>query len=225
MPDNRERFLTETPYSRLKTLGPAGMSLLDLLALGLAESESDQDRTEQVARGLAPSLQKLRGIGELSANQLAAAGVSDFAAARCIALIELGRRLNYALKGPLTQVSCAEVVAEALSWLRFEKREHFVAVLLDTQNVILKVSTIHIGTLTSSIVGPREVFREAIREGASSLIVAHNHPSGDATPSPEDLDLTKKLVELGRALDIPVLDHVIIGEGQFRSLREAGLLS
>src|SRR5262249_42746108 len=109
-------------------------------------------------------------------------------------------------------------------FLTVEKREHFYAILLDSANHVMRKALIHIGTLTMSIVGPREIFREAVREGASSIIVAHNHPSGDPTPSPEDIESTKQLVQVGKLLDIPVLDHVIIGHEGYRSLSEMGLM-
>lgn len=220
----QESFLTETPYSRMKILGVGAVSLVDLLALGIAESEADLDRAEQIARKLAPTLRKLRGLADLDQKELEANGVHGFAAARCMALIELGRRLNNALKGPGTSINGAEDVYQLLDHLRYQKQESFVAILLDSQNVVQRVETVHIGTLTASIVGPREVFRAAIKEGASSLIVAHNHPSGDPSPSPEDIELTRLLVDLGKKLDIPVLDHIIIGEHQFRSLREGGFI-
>jgi DNA repair protein RadC len=108
--------------------------------------------------------------------------------------------------------------------MRREKREHFCLVMLDAQNQVITSRVIHIGTLTMSVVGPREVFREAIREGASAIVVVHNHPSGDVTPSVQDLDLTEKLMEVGYLLDIPLLDHVIIGDPKIKSFRQSGLL-
>jgi DNA repair protein RadC len=92
------------------------------------------------------------------------------------------------------------------------KKEYFVAILLDAKNAVLRVAEIHVGTLTMSPVGGREVYREAVRDGASAVIVAHNHPSGDPTPSPEDRMVTEKLKQIGELLDIPLLDHLVIGE-------------
>lgn len=220
----RQTFLTENAYSRVQTLGASGASLVDLLALGIADSESDLERAQGVAMKLAPELRKFRGLADLEQKQLEAKGASSFAAVRCLALIELGRRLATALSGPGAQIQDAEDIQKLLDHLRYEKKEHFVTVLLDTQNVVLKVETVHIGTLNSSIVGPREIFREAIREGASSMIVAHNHPSGEVAPSREDIELTKRLVEIGKMLDIPVLDHVILGERKFFSMRTEGFM-
>ncbi len=116
------------------------------------------------------------------------------------------------------------VIVRELGIYRSEKREHVFAILLDSKNQILRIETVHIGTLNASLVGPREIFRIAIREGASSLILAHNHPSGDPTPSVEDIDLTHRMVDVGRMLDIPVLDHVILGDPGYVSLHQRGVL-
>ena len=102
--------------------------------------------------------------------------------------------------------------------------EHFTALLLSTKNHVVAVTTVSIGSLNSSIVHPRELFQRAILANAASLILAHNHPSGDPTPSPEDLELTKRLAEAGKLLDIPVLDHLVVGEKSFVSLKERGCL-
>jgi DNA repair protein RadC len=95
---------------------------------------------------------------------------------------------------------------------------------MDAKGVVIRVSDIHIGTLTASMVGAREVFREAIRDGACSLIIGHNHPSGDTTPSPEDIRVTKELVQLGEMLDIKVEDHVIVGDTGYTSLKQERLM-
>jgi DNA repair protein RadC len=108
--------------------------------------------------------------------------------------------------------------------LRDEKREHFLALLMDTKGGVLREHTVSVGDLSSSLVHPREVFVEAIRRSAASLLVAHNHPSGDPTPSPEDVQVTRRLVEAGELLGIEVLDHVIIGDNRWVSLREKGLM-
>jgi len=106
--------------------------------------------------------------------------------------------------------------------MREIKREVFIELCLDTKNQIIKQETISIGSLNANVVHPREVFKTAIRESAAHIIVAHNHPSGDPTPSREDIEITKKLVETGNIMGITVLDHVIIGDGRHFSLKEAG---
>jgi DNA repair protein RadC len=197
----------------------------DLLAIGTARRIEDIDAGEEPAKRFLLAGQRLQGLTTLSADVLSETfGLDGFEAARVLALIELGRRVGNAGKGPITEIRSPADVAELLEHLSQEKQEHFIALLLDTKNKLIREAQIHIGTLDQSIVGIRETFREAIREGASSLIVAHNHPSGDPTPSPDDVRVTQKLVEAGELLDIPLRDHVIIGDRRWTSLRQEGLM-
>lgn len=166
----------------------------------------------------------IRNLVDLTPADLAAQGLDLFESARFLALIELGRRMGNAGRGPITSIDGPEDVYEYLQDLRHQKKEYFVAILLDTQSGVMRRATIHVGTLTASLVGAREVFREAVRDGASSIIVAHNHPSGDPTPSPEDVQVTRQLIMAGSMLDIPVLDHIVIGDGTFSSLKRMGLM-
>ena len=195
---------------------------MDLLAVGLAASEQTLRSSEATAREMFRTVGSVRGLGDLTVPMLQECGLDAFSATRSLAWMEIGRRVGIAGKGEPRLVSGPEDVAEMLDHLRYEKKEHFVVVLLDAKNFIMRWTIVHIGTLTSSIVGPREVFREAIREGASSIILAHNHPSGDPDPSPEDIEITEKMCEIGNTLDIPVLDHIIIGEGKSVSLKNRG---
>jgi DNA repair protein RadC len=136
-------------------------------------------------------------------------------------MFTLGRKVGVAGKGEteIEAITGPEDVADLLDDLRHESREHLVAIYLDSKGVILRIATIHIGTANASIVGVREIFREAVREGAVSVIVAHNHPSGDPEPSTEDIEVTGKIFEAGQLLDIELLDHIIIGEKKWVSLK------
>lgn len=154
----------------------------------------------------------IKGIGEAKAVQLAAA-------------MELGRRISnltyeerYVIRSP---EDCANY---CMNEMRFLSQEHFVCIYLNTKNQILHKQTIFIGSLNASIVHPREVFKEALRRSAASIICLHNHPSGDPTPSREDIEVTKRLVECGRIMGIEVLDHLVIGEKKYISLKEKGYL-
>lgn len=208
---------------RVRSAGVRAASPIDLLAVGFSRRESDVDANEHASRAFLKKIGSLRALGNASKRDLEeASGLEDFEAIRFQALVELGRRLAVLKTDDRDTIDSVEDVVALLDDLRFEKREHFVAILLDAKSHIIRVATIHVGTLTASLVGPREVFREAIRDGASSLVVAHNHPSGDPTPSPEDIEITRQLVEVGRMLDIPVLDHVILGERRFKSLSREG---
>ena len=107
---------------------------------------------------------------------------------------------------------------------RFERKEHFAVLLLNAKNHILALKTISVGTLTSSIAHPREVFQAAIEQAAAAVILVHNHPSGDPTPSAEDLALTRRMTEAGEVMGIPVIDHIILGYDKFISLKEEGMI-
>jgi DNA repair protein RadC len=108
--------------------------------------------------------------------------------------------------------------------MRFLQKEHFVCLFLNTKNVVIGKETLSIGTLDSTLVHPREVFKAAVQRSASSIICVHNHPSGDPTPSSEDVSMTSRLLEAGRMMGIHVLDHVIIGDNRYASLKELGLM-
>lgn len=236
--------MTDKDYSvvgRVRHLGVHSCSLLDLCAIGFSRREDDADNGLGMARNIADRLPNLIEAGDIAFDLLKdESGIDGFEALRCKSLIEIGRRAGLANKGDMAVVEEPRDVAEMLAFLVDEKREHFYAVLLNSANEVMRKALIHIGTLTMSIVGPREIFREAVREGASTIIVAHNHPSGDPTPSPEDIEVTKQLVQAGKLLDIPVLDHIIIGRiggsavhessyrnrqcVDFRSLSQMGLM-
>ncbi|MBM3215525.1 DNA repair protein RadC [Candidatus Poribacteria bacterium] len=158
------------------------------------------------------ALAQIIGIGPVQAAQLAAA-------------FELARR--WAQFSPATNpiVRRASDVAAFLSpFLRGEQQEHLYVLCLNTKNIITNHRALFSGSLNASIIHPREVFRFALENSAASIVLAHNHPSGDPAPSPEDIAITKRLVESGKALDVPVLDHVVLGEKSYRSMKEDGII-
>lgn len=206
---------------RVQSAGVRSAAGVDLIAVGLSRREQDAVQAEPLARSVISRFGSLYPLGDASPEDLRdLAGLEGFEAIRVLALLELGRRIGGAGKRETKVIQSARDIFELLEFLRREKKEYFYAVLLDTKNTVIRALPIHIGTLSMSVVGPREVFREAIREAASSIIVAHNHPSGDPTPSPDDMEITLRLKEIGDMLDIPVLDHVIIGERRYVSLKE-----
>ncbi|HJP83641.1 MAG TPA: DNA repair protein RadC [Fimbriimonadaceae bacterium] len=215
----------EGPVDRLTYNGFASASIIDLVSVAFTRSETDALQATPMVREMLGRYAKLSSLAEATIQELTEiTGQDRFELIRAQALIELGRRMGNSKRGELPEVDVPEDVARRLDHLRHEKREHFVVVLLDSKGHIQRISPVHIGTVNMSIVGAREVFREAVKDGASSIIVAHNHPSGDPTPSPEDIKVTKKLVEAGKLLDIPVLDHIIIGYDDFTSLMRKGLM-
>ena len=200
---------------------------MELLAFAVSKSDDEVDRWLGVSREMMLAGRKLRKFADLSSDELERAFDLDQATARrLVAMFTLGRKVGVAGKGELEieTITDPQDVADLLDDLRHERQEHFVAIYLDSKSVILRVATIHIGTANASIVGLREIFREAVREGAVSLIVAHNHPSGDPEPSTEDIEVTAKIKEAGQLLDIQLLDHVIIGERRFVSLNRQKLM-
>jgi DNA repair protein RadC len=213
----------ETPIERIEGYGLRGAPSVDLLAVSLFGGLPE-------ARPTAEALVRMRGglfgLVELSLAELTEPPLvlPRHRALEFLCALELGRRLEVSGRGPKLSVEGADDVAEILAPLRSEKREHVYVLLLDAKNGLMRTCMVHVGTLNMSLIGPREIFREAIRDGASSIIVVHNHPSGDPEPSPEDLEATAKLAEVGELLDIPLLDHVIMGDRGHVSLRRRGLI-
>lgn len=155
---------------------------------------------------------EIHGIGKAKASQIAA-------------VFELARRLETYIEEPKQKVrSPRDVYALMYPKMREQKKEKFVTLYLDTKNQILKEEVVSVGSLNASIVHPREVFKSALIESSASVIMIHNHPSGDPSPSREDILVTEKLVEGGKLLGIDVLDHIIIGEGRYVSLKDEGFV-
>lgn len=213
------------PVERVRSQGVRASSSTDLVSIGFSRREEDANASDLMARRFLTKFGNIHDLCDVSAyDLLELSGLEGFEAMRAQALLELGRRAGAAVKEQVREITGPDDVVALLDHLRFEKKEHFVAILLDSKNQVMRWADVHVGTVNMSIVGPREVFREAIREGAASVILAHNHPSGDPTPSPEDIDVTRHLSEVGKMLDIPVLDHIVIGGRRAVSLRERGLV-
>ena len=214
----------ESSIERLNQFGIKSVSALDLLSVVLSNNENEILSKETLCLQWLQKngLHKITGLNSNSLKELSA--LNEFDATRILAAIELGRRAGNAGKGPVDSIKSPDDVVRVLEHLEDEKKEHFCAILLNSKNRILSTETIHIGTVNMSLVGPREVYYEAIREGATSIIVAHNHPSGDPSPSSDDISITKRLVEVGEILNIPLLDHIIIGHKTHYSFKEEGLI-
>lgn len=180
----------------------------------------------QLAQRLIKEFQGLRMLMNASLEELTKIkGVGEAKAIQLLAAIELGKRIanmkneeRYVIRSP---EDGANYVMEEM---RFLTQEHFVCLFLNTKNEVIHKQTIFIGSLNASIVHPRELFKEAFRRSAASMICLHNHPSGNPEPSREDIEVTKRLVECGRILGVDVLDHIIIGDKRYVSLKEKGYL-
>jgi DNA repair protein RadC len=219
------------PRERLLDQGPAALSEAELLAVLLGTG--DRRRS---AVGLAEALLAahatpdeptgLRGLAAMPPAALQAEpGLGPAKAARLVAAVELGRRAA-AVQGPGRTAIKGPADAWRLLAPRLEPldREHFVTILLDAKHQVIDVALVAIGTLNATLVHPREVYKPAVRASAAALVLAHNHPSGDPTPSPEDHALTAQLLAAGEIMGIRVMDHLVIGAGRYVSLREASRL-
>jgi DNA repair protein RadC len=214
----------ERPRERLTKHGPEALSTPELLAI-LLRTGTARESALDVADGIVRHLGGVSGLAEATIEQLSEIrGVGAVKAIEIRAAVELGKRISAFTHAARPVIRCpADVSQLVMSELRHETREHFKVLLLDTRNQVRRVKTVSVGSLTESIVHPREVFREAIQHSCAALIAVHNHPSGDPTPSVEDVQVTKRLEEAGKLVGIDLLDHVIIGDGRFVSLKEQGL--
>ena len=215
----------ERPRERLYDRGPDALADAELLALQLGSGRRGHTALD-VAREVLAAYGSLTEVAAREPAELASLkGVGPAKAARLASAFELTRRLRARRPGARVQLSTpAEAYAAFAPLMEDLKHEVFRVALLDAQNRLLRDRVISAGTLSASLVHPREVFKPAIVESAAALILLHNHPSGDPTPSREDIRLTRQLAECARLLDLSIHDHVIIGHAHYVSLAEQGLL-
>jgi DNA repair protein RadC len=215
---------TERPREKLLEKGAQSLSNAELLAILLRTGTKNMPVSRLAEQILAKY--ELNGLASISPPELSkTAGVGLAKAVTVVAGIELGRRLSHKEPGERPVIRSPQDAANlVMSELRYQTREHFMALLLSTKNHVIARAIVSVGSLNASIVHPRELFREAIIYSAAAVILIHNHPSGDPTPSQEDITLTRQLVEAGTLLNISVLDHVIIGDGKYVSFKEKGII-
>jgi DNA repair protein RadC len=223
----KEWPLPERPRERLNAVGPAALSTRELLAI-LVGSGTEGNSALEVAGDLLQyghgSLRRLAAAP--LAGMRAVRGVGPAVAARVAAALELGRRM--AREGPAERGKLRgphDVYERCAPALRDLLHEEFRVLLLNTQHSVTRELLVTRGILDASVVHPREVFRSAIAESASAMTLVHNHPSGDPSPSADDREITRQLVEAGQIVGIPVLDHVVIGDGRYISFVETGLMA
>ncbi|MCO5211043.1 MAG: DNA repair protein RadC [Caldilinea sp.] len=212
------------PRERIIYTGAGSLSNAELVAIILRMGGRGEN-VIRMAERLLSQFGGLPGLAQASFDELCHVhGIGTAKAAQIKAALELGRRLLATAPHERPQVrSPADVANLLMLEMGLLEQEHLRAVLLDTKNVVLRVANVYAGNLNTAVVRVGEVFREAIRANCASIIVVHNHPSGDPTPSPEDVRVTEQLVEAGRLLDIEVLDHLVIGRNRYVSLKERGL--
>lgn len=216
----------ERPRERMLQHGAQALSNAELLAI-LLRTGTARESALTLAQRLLAEAEGLDGLMRLSLTELMQIkGIGLAKAVQIKAGLELGRRVarQRRLQEPVIIRTPHDVASYMMEEMRHLTQEHFVVLFLNTKNHVLGHETIFVGSLNASIVHPREVFQAAIRRNCASIICLHNHPSGDPQPSREDVDVTRRLVEAGKILGIDVLDHVIIGDGRFASLKEKGYI-
>jgi DNA repair protein RadC len=216
----------DRPRERLWALGPAALTTAELVAILIGTGRGGQGVLEVAARLVEVSDGSLRRLAQRPpAELLRADGIGPTKAGRLLAAFELGARLAREERPPVQRIREPDDVARLFAGrLRDLQVEEFHLLALDSQSQVLREVLVTRGLLNSSLVHPREVFRAAIAEAAAGIIVVHNHPSGDPTPSAEDRAVTQQLAAAGRLLDVPLYDHVIIAGDRFVSLATLGLL-
>lgn len=221
----RDLPMEERPRERMMEFGPGALSNAELLAI-LFRTGTRSESAIHMAQRVLSEIGGIRGLVDLSLDEMIQIkGIGPAKAIELKAGIELGRRLAKSRLPESETVRSPQVVAELLmEQMRYLQKEHFVCIFLNTKNHIIAQETLSIGSLNASIVHPREVFRAAIKCSSASVVCAHNHPSGDPTPSAEDIRMTSRLCEAGEIVGIDVLDHIVIGDGKFVSLKEQGLM-
>lgn len=215
----------DRPRERLLKFGPSHLSNQEIIAI-LLRSGTRNESVVSLASRVLMHFEGLKLLRDATIEELTSIkGIGIAKGVLILSALELGKRMNeyrpnerYVIRSP---EDGADYVMEEMRSLR---QEHFVVLFLDTKNQIIHKQTIFIGSLNASIVHPREVYREAVKRSAASIICIHNHPSGDPTPSQEDIHVTRRIVESGKIIGIELLDHLIIGDRKFISLKEKGYL-
>jgi DNA repair protein RadC len=215
----------DRPREKLERVGPGGLGDNELLAIVLGHGAARADALE-LANALLAAAGGLHGLARATVDELCRVpGIGAARASQILAAIEAGRRTLLRGRRDRPQIAVPRDAAELLiPQFGAQRVEQFGVLLLDTKHRVLRTRVLSVGTLDASIVHPREVFREAIGSGAAAVVLFHNHPSGDPTPSQDDVLLTRRLVATGELVGIGVLDHVIVSEARFCSLRERGEL-
>jgi len=219
-PKVRDLPVSERPVNRLREAGPQAVSNTELLACLLQSSDAIHQ-----AEAVMAQFRDLRGLSRASEVDLTAIeGIGPAQAARVKAALEIGRRLMAETPKERWEIRAPSDAAQVLMpTLGHQTREHLVVLVLDTRNRVIHQETLYVGTINMSLCRIAEVFGVAMQHNAAGIVVAHNHPSGDPNPSPEDIELTRRLVDAGKLMEIAVLDHLVIGHNTYVSLRERNL--
>lgn len=218
--------LSERPREKLISYGVEALSNAELLALIIKVGNQEETAVEVAQKILSRDNRGIAYLADVSLEELMEVkGIGESKACQILATIEIGKRLNRVGPQDKVKVSSPIVLVNLLmDEMRYLCKEHFKIAILDTKNQILAIENISIGTLNASIVHPRDVFKISIKRNANSIILIHNHPSGDPNPSNEDISITNRLIDAGNLIGIKVLDHIIIGDNKYISFKEKNLV-
>lgn len=212
----------ERPVEKVCRYGVKSLSNAEILALILHTGNRKKSAIGLAEDVLALYAEGVSGFGNCELEDLLSIdGIGKTKGCTILAAVELGKRISAAPAEEKICLDSSETVAGLfMEELRYEKKEYFKSVLVNTKGQIITIDDVSVGELSSTVVHPREVFSTAVKKSAAAIIFVHNHPSGDPTPSREDIDTTKRLIESGKLLGIRVLDHIIIGNGKYSSLKD-----
>lgn len=217
---------TERPREKLYIHGPQALSNEELIAIIIRTGNKNDSAIDLARKVLSKDERGLVYLRNTTLQQLTdTKGIGECKAAQILAAIEIGKRINFRVALEKVKINEPSTIANLyMDEMRYLEKEHFRIALLNTKNQIIVTEEISIGTLNASIVHPRDVFMAAIKRNANSMILIHNHPSGDPTPSNEDINITNRLVDAGNIIGIKVLDHIIIGDNRYISFKEKNLI-
>jgi len=215
----------DRPRERLKAVGAEVLSVRELLAIVIGPGSGRRGAID-LAGDMVAAFGSVRALAEASVEKLShVRGVGFTKACRIKAAIELGRRAVKARRGERKVITCPEdAAALVMEDMQQLDREHFRVILLDSKNTLISMETVSIGTVNASLVHPREVLKPALEKSATSLILVHNHPTGNVAPSREDILITRRFTKCGRILGLDIVDHLIIGDGDYTSMKESGYI-
>jgi DNA repair protein RadC len=217
--------IEDRPRERLIKFGPEALSNAELLAIILRTGTKSESAINMANRIMSGN-DGLKFLSSCTIQELSLIkGIGNAKAAQIKAAVEIGKRLKGYRSDNKIKINSPEDIANlVMEDMRFLKKEHLRVIFLNTKNIVIDVKDLSIGSLNASVVHPREIYSEAIRKSSASIIICHNHPSGDPSQSQEDINITRRLYEVGKLVGIDLLDHVIIGDGCYISLKEKGIL-
>ncbi len=218
--------LNERPREKLYKYGVKSLSNAELIAVIIRTGHREDTAIDLANRILSMDKSGISYLSHVTVEELTTIkGIGNCKAAQIIAAIELGKRISrYGGEDKIKVDSPIVLVQLLMEEMRYLKKEYFKIAILDTKNQIISIENISIGNLNASIVHPREVFNIAIKRNANSIILIHNHPSGDPTPSAEDINITHRLIDAGNIIGINVLDHIIIGDNKYISFKQRNII-